>query len=82
MYSYSPSTSIFIEEIHYRKIESININLFSSELLYTILSLPISTESLNSTLSLPLYKYAPILSTIISLYSNYPWFKSIIVKLK
>ena len=52
--------------IHYRKIKSINIPLFSSELVSILVSLLISPESINSTLSLLLYKYAPIISTIIS----------------
>ena len=37
--------------IHYRKIKSINIPLFSSELVSILLSLPISHESLNFTLT-------------------------------
>ena len=68
--------------IHYRKIKSINIPLFSSELVSILVSLPISPESINSTLSLLLYKYAPIISTTISLHTNCPWFTPHIVKLK
>ena len=68
--------------IHYRKIKSINIPLFSSELVSILVSLPISPESINSTLSLLLDKYAPIISTTISLHTNCPWFTPHLVKLK
>ena len=56
--------------IHYRKIKSINIPLFSSELVSILVSIPMSPESIHSTLSLLLDKYASIISTTISLHNN------------
>ena len=68
--------------IHYIKIKSINIPLFSSEHVLILVSLPISPDSINSTVSLLLDKYAPIISTTISLHTNCPWFTPHRVKLK
>ena len=66
---------------HYRKIKSINIPLFSSELVSILVTLPISPESINSTLSLLLDKYAPLIYTTISLHTNCPWSTPHLVKL-
>ena len=68
--------------IHYIKIKSINIPLFSSELVYILVSLRISPESINYTLFLLLDKYAPIICTTISLHTNCPWFTPHLIKLK
>ena len=67
--------------IHYRIIKSINIILFFSELVSILISLPIFSESLNSTLTYIRDKYDPLISTTIILPTNFPWFTSDIIKL-